>query len=77
MTQYKPSNPLWAIIDHLSNRTSTATHYFKTFDSAFDAAVEEHGIEVVKEFVNQDKYKDIVQDKLDETFETIEFFSLI
>jgi hypothetical protein len=77
----EPNSPLYAVIDHLKDPgrkpDTFATHYYKTLDEAVNAAIEKYGVQGLKDYIYDNGYEYLINDKMKEIFESIEFISKV
>ena len=73
----KPFNPKFALLDHLKNKTSFATNYYKNINEAVDEFINMYGVEQLREFCNEPDIETDLKTKMDEILDNIEFIATV
>ena len=76
-TPKTPHNPIFALVDHLKGWKSSATNYYKTFEDAFEACLNEFGKDELKAFFNAVEMNEAIKNKMNEAIQSIEIISEI
>jgi len=74
---YKATDPIFALVDHLNGYTSFSTNFYQTFEQAFEKCVEEYGLDELKSYFKDPKFSKSIKNKMMKVLKEIEIVEQI